>query len=615
MQPVDKNRLTAFGQGQRLAYHCVAEQVFAEGSRALDERLLFNKLVFRDGQRLLPWVKAEIANRFGYLCCETIEDFRAARGLAMTRNRHVKSGSQRHEKDDRDHVVNPRNFVLGWDNREKRERIAAEVALLEKREKGLDGKIASLDEVLRKLQESISAFTEAIRVSGFAEIDVASHEREIKKLELEREAIEGKSDAMRTLKERLAESQGTEVALQRKRDDCVARERELQNDIRQGRILLQNARAEIAGFEADGSFSEHRRVFPDLVAELADPPLSTGNLFDRKDRFRARQADQIVRLQKEIDPVRERLLEAMGKFLRASPHEASELRPTVDYLPSFLGLRQRILDDDLPRHEQRFKLHLNSKVIHEIGLFRNALEQERRGVEQKIEQLNLSLKKVEYRQDMHIQLEPRPVHDREIADFQTRLCECVEGSFEDSPEGNEARFGRIQELIVKLGDEQDSRWRRKVVDVRGWFDFLAIVIHRGSGNTVSVYQDSSGQSGGEKAKLAFTILVAAIAYQYDLDPEYPASDRFHFVVVDEMFSKVDDQYAEYALDLFRQFGLQLLIVAPLDAKARVTQPYVGSYIHVVKKDNRSSPFEMTAREFEDCVLANGDVPRIPVPLS
>src|SRR5213078_2090541 len=84
------------------------------------------------------------------------------------------------------------------------------------------------------------------------------------------------------------------------------------------------------------------------------------------------------------------------------------------------------------------------------------------------------------------------------------------------------------------------------------------------------------------------------------DPELPVSDRFHFVVVDEMFSKVDDQHAEYALDLFKQFGLQVLIVAPLDAKARVTQPYVGCYLHAVKKDNRSAIFEMTAQEFEEC---------------
>ena len=67
-----------------------------------------------------------------------------------------------------------------------------------------------------------------------------------------------------------------------------------------------------------------------------------------------------------------------------------------------------------------------------------------------------------------------------------------------------------------------------------------------------------------------------------------------------MFSKVDDQYAEYALELFGKFGLQLLIVAPLDAKARVTEPYVGRYLHVVKDDksSHSEVLSMTAREFE-----------------
>ncbi|HQU46528.1 MAG: hypothetical protein B7Z73_12505, partial [Planctomycetia bacterium 21-64-5] len=111
---------------------------------------------------------------------------------------------------------------------------------------------------------------------------------------------------------------------------------------------------------------------------------------------------------------------------------------------------------------------------------------------------------------------------------------------------------------------------------------------------------------------AFTILVAAIAYQYDLDPENPLSDRFHFVVVDEMFSKVDDQHAEYALDLFRQFGLQLLIVAPLDAKARVTQPYVGCYLHVTKKQDRSTIFQMTAEEFEEAAEVERTAPRVRV---
>ena len=79
-----------------------------------------------------------------------------------------------------------------------------------------------------------------------------------------------------------------------------------------------------------------------------------------------------------------------------------------------------------------------------------------------------------------------------------------------------------------------------------------------------------------------------------------------------MFSKVDDQHAEYALDLFKQFGLQVLIVAPLDAKARVTQPYVGCYLHAVKKDNRSAIFEMTAQEFEEYASHGGNNGRLAV---
>ncbi len=67
------------------------------------------------------------------------------------------------------------------------------------------------------------------------------------------------------------------------------------------------------------------------------------------------------------------------------------------------------------------------------------------------------------------------------------------------------------------------------------------------------------------------------------------------------FPRLDDQNAEYALKLFDQFGLQLLIVAPLDAKARVTEPFVDRYLSVVKDaiTNRSKLLSMTAQEYQN----------------
>jgi uncharacterized protein YPO0396 len=565
-------------------------------------------LEFRAEHPHSNWLKAELEARFDYTCCESVEDFQNCRGAAMTRNRHVKSSRLRHEKDDRGSITDPRNFVLGWDNHEKKQRTVAEIDPLTKSDRALTTELDQVSQDLCRIRSRLSAADEMQRVSSFSDVDFTAHEREIERLKDERRAIEDDSDPLRLLKQQLADAVDQESALRAHEHQLVGDERSVEIQRALLKRQIEIAETNLRAWEVDGRLAKSQLVFEELDCHFSSPALSLENLDEAKERFQAAQLNRIAGHRLVVEPLKGQLTNAMSRFLRECPEQTSDLCVSPDYLNDFLAIRQRILDDDLPRYEQRFKERLNQKVIEEIGLFRRILEQERRRIEDKIELLNLSLQKLEYRPGTHIRLEPRPVRDADIRDFQTRLRQCVEGSFADTPEANEARFVQIKELILRLRDDEDRVWRDKVTDVRRWFDFVAAVISRQTGKTDSVYQDSSGQSGGEKAKLAFTILVAAIAYQYDLEPDQPVSDRFHFVVVDEMFSKVDDQHAEYALNLFKQFGLQLLIVAPLDAKARVTQPYVGCYLHAVKKDNRSSIFEMTAREFDEFAV-NEDAQR------
>lgn len=258
-----------------------------------------------------------------------------------------------------------------------------------------------------------------------------------------------------------------------------------------------------------------------------------------------------------------------------------------------------IRDEDLPRFEVRFKERLNEKVAQEIGVLRGNLHTERTEIDERIAQLNASLKQVRFGPGTHMRQVAKPVRDPEIGRFRQELDACVTGQFEGTMTADEARFKQIESLLNRLRDEE--RRRQKVTDVRNWFDFAAVETDDATGEERSYHDDSAGQSGGEKAKLAFTILIAAIAFQYDFDPQHPAADRFHFVVVDEMFSRVDDGNSAYALELFRSFGLQLLIVAPLDAKARVTEDFVGCYLLVTKDErtNCSQALRMTAREFAE----------------
>src|SRR5690606_35181480 len=133
-----------------------------------------------------------------------------------------------------------------------------------------------------------------------------------------------------------------------------------------------------------------------------------------------------------------------------------------------------------------------------------SLRNECKLIESKIDQLNAALAQLEYHPGTFMRLEPREVNDREIADFRRSLRECLDESLENTPEANEARFLRIQKLVSRLGDKENVRWRDKVIDVRHWYDFGAREVEKESGQTRSFYEDSAGQSGGEKAKLAFT---------------------------------------------------------------------------------------------------------------
>lgn len=291
----------------------------------------------------------------------------------------------------------------------------------------------------------------------------------------------------------------------------------------------------------------------------------------------------------------------MGRLLTKFPLFESELDPTPQSLTSFESLHERIIQDDLPRHERRFRKRLKEKVLQEIGLLHGSLEDEREEIRSKIEVLNEALRRLDWRPGTYMRLEPSDTSDAEIRDFRRDLAGCLEGTLDGTDDANEATFGRIEKLVGRLRDDANLRWREKVIDVRNWFKFAAREYDSASGEPGSYYDGGTGQSGGEKGKLAFLVLVAAIAYQYDLRPDEPDSERFHFVMVDEMFSRSDDTRAKYALNLFARFGLQLAIVAPLDAKARVTESYVGMYGHIIKDPdtNRSELISLTAQQYRD----------------
>lgn len=600
---VDSTRLQDDqGRGQRLVYLRVAKRATNDAKPARSGTL-YSKIKYRE-HPLTPWVKGEILERFDYQACDTIEEFAACNRAAMTSNRHFKKGDVRHEKDDRNATDDRRHFVLGWDNREKRSAILEAIREIERELEDLQKRSGKLDLKIDDVTRMANELEQAAKYSNYDEIDAARHEFELTQLKLETERLEASNNIVRELKRKAEALRGEETGYQQDRDRHLEVKTQRAAEMRNGLKMLQSARQRIDECKSEGNWEDVAARFESIQEEFRKP-LTLDNLVLLPDQVEREHRNRLETLVNRLEPLKKEVVSAMGKYLRAFPEDNPDLDPDVASLDSFAALYERISKDDLPRHEERFRNRLNEKVLHEVGLLNSSLENDRQEIRDKIEQLNGALRMLKWKAGTFMRLEATDIADREIHDFRREMANCLSGTLEGTPEANEAAFVRIEKLVAKLRDSANDRWRDKVVDVRNWFNFAAREIVAATGQSRSYYEGGTGQSGGEKGKLAFLVLVAAIAYQYDLDPDGENRNRFHFVMVDEMFSRSDDAHAEYALDLFQRFGLQLLIVAPLDAKARVTEPYVGTYVHVVKnkETHRSALITITAEELQDAVAS------------
>jgi uncharacterized protein YPO0396 len=204
------------------------------------------------------------------------------------------------------------------------------------------------------------------------------------------------------------------------------------------------------------------------------------------------------------------------------PAETAEVDASLEALSEYGTMLTALQTQDLPRHEARFKQLLNEGTINSVALFQNQLDKEREEIEQKIRAINISLREIEYNPGTYIELVTDRTQDLDIRQFQQDLRACLAHSLDDNEMYNEAKFLQVKAIIDRFNGREglvdlDRKWTRLVTDVRNWFNFSASECWREDGAEKEFYSDSSGKSGGQKEKLAYTILASALAYQFGLE--------------------------------------------------------------------------------------------------
>ncbi|AIU06523.1 ATP-binding protein [Mycolicibacterium smegmatis] len=573
---VNERRLTVAGRGAKLVYERVAARRVRLQPAESDGLLLADCIEVREGP-FEEYLRNELMKRADFRCATTLQEFRDLR-RAVTREGQVRSGD-RHEKDDRHRVDDPRRWVLGWVNERKLTALRDEFADLERDRQEAAAVAAALSARREVLQHRLDAL---VRIEGFrswTELDAdeavsraGAHDAERARLQsgssrLEEitRALERNAEEAGVVAERIRQLTGqlatTAAAVQRAQQD---RKRDQEFVTAQSPEQLEVARASYPALDRRLAASRPTRADDCAAAESA---LS-------EDLYR-----RIERLTRELGGYGQSLAQYMLEVLRRWPELRADMDATVEARGDFLAFRRRVATDDLPRFESEFKEQLNKNAIQELAGFNNWLSRQASAIDERIDRINEALGAVPYNPGRFIRLEKEPTTNQDVAQFRSDLRNLTNDALAvDGDQYSEQRFLDVKRIIERFRGregyaESDRNWTRRVTDVRNWFVFSASERDVDTGAEWEHYSDSDGKSGGQKEKLAYTILAASLAYQFGLEWGAEESRDFRFAVIDEAFGRGSDVSTRYALDLFATLGLQLLIVTPLQ-KVHVIEPYV-----------------------------------------
>ncbi|NJC27013.1 ATP-binding protein [Neolewinella antarctica] len=564
-------------------------------------RNLPTKVEIKGNTEHYDWLEQELTVRYNYECCENLEDFRrAARGL--TRNGQVKANRMRHDKDDRFRIDDRKQYILGWTNLEKiaaleteRERLAAEVARFTTLLYDLRTRGRALNERRDVLRDLVSRYPE------FRPLDFAESSLRLQDLHRQRENMKAKSGELDTLETQIQATTSELKDVRARVTDLIKKTGGLENqtlqtademyrlleeiDVPRPDVALDPANPDVpAIINAYRTVETSARTAPaGLEKLLAGHP--TSDPTERQLLTRLDGEDGLITKQnKKLRTSEIRITRQMSDYRTAFPNDSRDFDDSLASLPDYHRRYETLKRDKLPQFEDQFRRLLREGTIQKMVMFRNRLDRYTREIDTKISSINEHLRDIDYDADLgtYVAITSERVNSSDITSFKQDLKACIANTISDGKDVyNEQKFQRVKQLLDRFRGttETDRRWTARVTDVRQWYEFGADERYREDDKSKEFYTDSSGKSGGQKEKLAYTILASAIAFQFGLQVGKSTDRSFRFVVIDEAFGRGSDDSTRYGLELFKRLNLQLLIVTPLQ-KINVIEDYVA-HVHFV----------------------------------
>lgn len=570
-------------RGQRLITYKTHPVAFASQKLAAPLSL-FHKLEIKDSPHS-AWLRLELLQRFDYLCVNSATELRNA-DKAMTREGLIKHGRSMHEKDDRQPIDDRRNWVLGFDSKEK-------LALYVKEAQRLGAEIARIQEEARQIKSA-----EALRFTRFNlsqniinttwdEIDTRSLSERVASLaDMIREAREGNINLRR-----LAE----QIVAQKKRYESAEKALvDARTDLRDAERLLAERRAQLRSLTLS---DVPRDTIDALDARYAAirTTINLNNIDTTHSTAQNRLSHEIEDMGQRVSAFEKEVEKVFADFLHTWRLEEGGLQAKMASADDFLAKLARLELDNLPAYEERFFNLLQRQSHQHLVALSTYLRDGRKEIRDRMDYVNDSLAVVPFNktpeQTTYLRIHMTDKQSEDVREFKQDISHVLDNSISANGtvdrEVAEERFKILSgKIVARLASQEleDRRWRENVLDVRRHVEFIGREVDE-EGQDVEIYRSGSGKSGGQRQKLATTCLAAALCYQ--LGANQDGTPTYAPVILDEAFGKEDSDFTAISLAIFKNFGFQVLIATPFQ-KVMTIEPFVGGACLVDITDRQTS---------------------------
>lgn len=542
-----------------------------------------NKINIKSNTPFHNWLEKELVRRFNLQCVSLNEFQNVSDGI--TKEGQIKTGRLRHVKDDRRDLWDRRNFILGWSNKEKIQAIQAYLKSLLSRYEIEKNEIKEKSKAIDLCNATLSSLMQIKRFQDWNELNWQQETEHISHLQKEKQELSESNNLIKTLAEQQKQMEYKESELRNHIDKLKDNRGRLNNQIETAHNQLPELQ-----LQSIVCSPEDKSIFYSKI-ESAQPDTSytLGNIDNLKAELSKSLSGKRLNIQKKRDTTREKITQIMRDYRNAFPFDALELPEDIEARKEYLKILQQVVKEGLPAHEAKLKVLLNQDTIKSIVTFDSKLDLHAKRIQEKIGIINKHLEAIEFNKDTYIKLQAVTNPNREILDFKGDLKACYNNILSTDDAYTEERFEQVQRILNRFrsNENKDIEWTTQVTDVRQWFLFNVSERYRADDAEKEFYAGTSGKSGGQKEKLAYTILASALAYQFGLNYQEERSQSFRFVVIDEAFGRGDDESTQFGLDLFKKLNLQLLIVTPMQ-KIHVIENYIHSVHYVSNPEGNES---------------------------